>query len=111
MRWERLLKLWVTLGRFLGCGHYFFCCLSCWRIHHPRRQRLTILIHGVRRMAAVGAAHPTAVSRHCNSVWPPSAASVAPWEPIDSTSGGRAKAARPPYYGSYYAPGYGGFTS
>ena len=26
-------------------------------------------------------------------------------------SGKRAKAARPPYYGSYYAPGYGGFSS
>ena len=26
-------------------------------------------------------------------------------------SGRRAKAARPPYYGSYYAPGYGGFSS
>ena len=28
-----------------------------------------------------------------------------------SHSGRRAKAARQPYYGSYYSPGYGGFSS
>jgi hypothetical protein len=76
MRWQRLPKLRVTPGRrFLRCERHSFCCLPCWRVH-PHRRRLTTQTHGVQFMAAVGAAHPTVVSGHCNSAWPPSAA----WE-------------------------------
>jgi hypothetical protein len=85
IRSERLLKVRVIPGRrFPGCERHSFCCLPCWRVHPPRR-RLTTQIHGVQCMAAVGAAHPTAVSGHCNSAWPPSAAWEAHASLIDFT--------------------------
>jgi hypothetical protein len=85
MQWERLLKLRVTPSRrFPRCERHSFCCLPCWRVH-PHRRRLTTQIHGVQCMAAVGAAHPTAVSGHCNSAWPPSAAREAHASLIDFT--------------------------
>jgi hypothetical protein len=79
-----------------------------------RRLRMTH-IHGVRCTAAVGAGHPTAASGRCNSVWRQSAGIGGSCEPNQFYNPGRSarrtKAARPLYYGSYYAPGYGGFSS
>jgi len=73
--WERLPELRVTLAGGSKCERCFLGCLGCLSRYRPRRRCRTTPIPGVPCMAAVSAAHPTAVSRPCSSAWRQSAGS------------------------------------